>query len=132
MPEVLVYIPTGASIIDPGSGIVGRNFAGSHPWHGIEVYFEGNRFGSSNIKTFADRVYHAADRMVTNYPTVARAVMPVADLERVGTFDGQRVSLVSDGGALTRLARWIGAGEVDGQCFIPDSSRLEAELRRST
>lgn len=135
MHEVKVYIPAPGvtTSIDAESGIVGRE----HP-HGrtrlglvLEVYYEGNRFGAANIVTFADRVYHAADRMATNYPTIARGVFPADELEQVGTFDGDRVQLLPDGGKLTRLARWVGAGVQGEAGFVPDISRLDTELRRT-
>lgn len=129
MREVAVYIPTpgAGTAIDAGSGIVGRFTSGHH----LEVYYEGNRFGAVNIVTFADRVYHAADRMESSYPTSARGVFPAFDFEHVGTLMPDRVQLLPDGGKLTRLARWIGAGDVDEEFFVPDVSRLDVELRRS-
>lgn len=132
MRSVDIYIPTesatatGARLIAKGSGIVGRD--GSY---GLEVYYEGNLYRAANIITFADRVYHAASRMEASYPTAARGVYPRVEFEHVGTFTADRVQLDADGGALTRLARWIGAGEDDGEFFVPDAARLAAELRRS-
>lgn len=130
MRSVDVFIPTAEAVaakaIVKGSGIVGRDH-----FHGLEVYYEGNVYGAGNIVTFADRVYHAASRMETAYPTVARGVYGLTEFEHVGTFVGDRIQLDADGGTLARVARWIGAGTYDEEFFIPDASQLDAELRRS-
>lgn len=91
---VLGTIPAG--IIDSGSGIVSdmrlfyeqqdRSSRGDWPQPTIEVYYEGNRYGMSNIRTFEDRVFQAAGRLVQRYPTIARGVYPRAWFTPVGTF----------------------------------------------
>lgn len=70
------------------------------------VYFEGNIYSTGNIVTFADRVYHAADRLVANYPTVAKSVVKVEALLEVGVFDHTARVLRIDNDAA--LAAWLG------------------------
>ena len=71
---VPVFIPALGSelyrIITKGSGIVGQPYNDNE----ILAYYEGNLYGASNIVTWADRVHHAADRMATAYPTVAKTI----------------------------------------------------------
>jgi hypothetical protein len=114
MSEVTVYVPKlgtiAAQMIDAGSGVVGQPGKQVSAVEVIEVYYEGNRFGYSNVHTFADRVKVAADRMGQSYPTIARAVYPVDMLVEVGQFDGRQVLLVDgdDRVALALIAAWIG------------------------
>lgn len=107
MRSATVYVPAGTGEllgIDPRSGIVGQPVANGF----VEVYFEGNRFGASNIVTFADRCHHAADRMWESYPTIARKTVPASLLEEAGTFtEGHGVD-PADVKHTLRLVRWIG------------------------
>jgi hypothetical protein len=79
-----VYIPThpDQTLIAAGSGIVGVDADG-----GVDVWFEGNLYGASNLVTFQDRVAVAASRMEARYPTRARALLPAGHLCAVGTYD---------------------------------------------
>jgi hypothetical protein len=81
--QVLVPRPgTGAALrIVRGSGVVG--VAGLTPT--IVVHFEGNIYGAENLRTFDQRVQHAADRLRTGYPTSARGTFPRHDFDVVGT-----------------------------------------------
>jgi hypothetical protein len=82
-------------MIDPGSGVVampdsndrepGVTAAGDREGR-ISVWFEGNRFGAINLQRWADRVFCAADRMVSRYPTRAVAVLAEDDFTCVGLF----------------------------------------------
>lgn len=76
----LVVIPKASSQacahIDPSSGVVARR-SGDR----MSVYFEGNRFGAVNLKTYVERVKNAAGRMFQGYPTVARAGYDLLDFE---------------------------------------------------
>lgn len=47
----------------------------------IDVYYEGNLHGSSNLRTYEDRVYHAWDRMRMKYPTSARTRVLMSEIE---------------------------------------------------
>jgi hypothetical protein len=114
--NLAVYVPNRASPhglaargLVPGSAIVGRSETTvdtpSPPgWR--QVYYEGNLHGAENIITFADRVYHAADRLVHGHPTTTRAIVPAVALATVGTFDYRTRTLsLSDQAA---LAAWLG------------------------
>lgn len=102
-----VYIPHHSLGIDEGSGVVGHDTGGDR----ILVDFEGNRFGASNIITFADRVYHAASRQEHDYPTIARKFVPRELLVEIGWFDGDRVQVPP--GNEDALATWLGTHTLD-------------------
>lgn len=124
--ELNVYVPkigTNAhATIDAGSGIVGTVVAGGE----VRIDFEGNRYRTDNIRTWADKVFHAAGRHTFNegrgYPTVARAHVPSEDLTCVGTFvyddawpskafgsNVYRIDLRDDAPAQLDLAAWLGS-----------------------
>jgi hypothetical protein len=84
--HAVIYVPVERSIydtmIDPGSGIVGAEHG-----HELVIYYEGNRFGASNMHDPLERVKNAFGRLATLYPTVARmSVLPNTrnQLVRVG------------------------------------------------
>jgi hypothetical protein len=56
------------------------------------------------MQTYAEKVQHAAGRHVTNYPTVARMLVPATDLRWVGTYDyeANRLNLTNQ----TELDAW--------------------------
>lgn len=87
MKELLVLVPkpgTPAGLtIDHGSGVVCD--PESDAKGRVQVYFEGNRFGA-DMRTFGERVLHAAGRLDKNYPTIARGVFDKTDFDQVGTF----------------------------------------------
>lgn len=116
MPQhFTLYVPRVAEVtsIDARSAVVGTpakdyfpdllGFGGADE---IVVDFEGNRYGATNMVTYADRASHAAGRHQVHYPTVARLVVKAAQLIRVGSFDfrNERVH-VDDRDALTA---WLG------------------------
>jgi hypothetical protein len=68
--------------IDAGSGVVTANWQEVGP---LTVYFEGNRFGSDNLTTLAERIKCAAGRLHRRYPTIARGVFPASEFAPVGT-----------------------------------------------
>ena len=49
------------------------------------VSYEGNLYGG--LPNWEERVMHAADRLATGYPTVARAVTDKDQFEVIGTID---------------------------------------------
>jgi hypothetical protein len=128
-----VYIPHAAApkrlrdtvaLIDPKSAIVSvPDLSGDE----LLVYFEGNRYRAANMITFADRARHAAERLATNYPTIARALVPRRALTRVGSFTPDHGVDVPDARALVALARWLEL--LDGERF--DSDALHEQLRLS-
>lgn len=95
--EVLVPKPgtPAALTIDSGSGIVTD---ATKIAERIEVYFEGNRFGAVNLRTFEERVKQAAGRLQQRYPTIARGFYAPSEFESVGTYT------FSDDWKETRLA----------------------------
>jgi hypothetical protein len=122
-----VFVPTEGSrawsSIDRGSGIVGSPLADG--W--LLLDYEGNRYGAANIKSYADRVKHAAGRQRTLYPTVARMHADPSDVIKVGEFD-PNTGLVTVGknapadenDCWNRLAHWLG---IRGDEMILDDLR---------
>jgi hypothetical protein len=87
---------------------VGRLSEGSQL---VMVYFEGNRFGADNLQRWVDRVNCAAGRLLSRYPTVATALLPVGELEEVGVFDVDRgVATLHDERARLVVSRWTEEG----------------------
>lgn len=83
-----VYVPRGGALstIKRGSGIVGVK------GHGVEdrtlIYYEGDVYRMEDKRRpYEELVYHAADRMAVDYPTIAKAMVKTTDLLEVGTFD---------------------------------------------
>lgn len=124
---VTVYLPTltpggffphALPSIDPKSGIVG---VPARIDKNTLVYYEGNRYGAVNIVTWADRVDHAADRLRTDYPTVAKAMVPTDQLTPVGTWDGQEITLL-DAPEANLVYSWLelherGEHALDDECL---------------
>lgn len=110
MSELAVYVPVPGSptTIGRGAGIVGRPLSGQPDI--IEVYYEDNRYGTLDYQAEREQrpiyevcLYHAADRLVTNYPTAARSWIPATVLREVGRFDSAtRTLTVTDEMALRR------------------------------
>lgn len=119
---IAVYVPKrdGESGHPPltfpaGAGIAGSpapDWLGGDETDKLIVDYEEGR--ASNVVTYADRVYHAADRHCAHYPTHRRMLVAADRLIRVGTYHpGEgRVEIdetsVPRGQALYRLAEWIG------------------------
>lgn len=84
-----VYVPnkigrSSLGFIHAGSAIVSKGFEDSEGY--IEVYYEGNIYGASNIRSFEDKASHAADRLAKRYPTIARRKVLKSHLTEVGEF----------------------------------------------
>jgi hypothetical protein len=60
--------------IDAASGIVAIFHDGVY-----QVYYDGNRFGSEPLADWDARVRHAAGRLMTGYPTIARLTLEPAE-----------------------------------------------------
>lgn len=101
--------------IRPGSGIVG-NFDMSVGR--VEVYYEGNLYGWTDMERYVQRCFHAWDRMITHYPTVARAWLQSADLIRVGDFDPLTKRVEVHPLDEKRLAEWLGMEQVPEQELV--------------
>lgn len=110
-----VYLPIDQAVhdhIDRGSGIVGSVW--DNPSGGrIVIDYEGGRYHQSNIKTFADRVYHAAGRHSERYPTAARMSVEADSLVKVGTFDARYRRLSLEPNQIDNVAAWIGCTVAD-------------------
>lgn len=125
MREIFLYVPADplhrmVAATVSGSAIVGRPEPGGTT---VEVYFEGNTTGSSNIRTYADRAYHASNRMLHNFPTSAKEIVPRDALIVVGTFHVSRRRITLTGPTSERaVADWVGGGELD-------TAELEASRR---
>lgn len=89
-----IYVPTEKchAHILPGSGIVGVELEG--PRRQVLIHFEGNRYGSENIKTWEDKLLHAAGRLVERYPTIAFAVVDRDAVRAVGIYETDTWSVV--------------------------------------
>jgi hypothetical protein len=103
VPSVDYPVPLLEAMILPGSAIVGTpNREGL-----VKIDYEGNKFGGSYFELYAHRVRHAAGRHVANYPTVARAWVPVETLHQVGWYDvdSERIRIEDS----EKLEGWIGS-----------------------
>lgn len=87
----------------------------------IVIYYEGNRFGSATMKTFADRCRVAAGRLAADRDaggvgtsTSAVAWVRREELIRVGLFDPEEVLVtIGDAGAAVVLSDWLGVERLD-------------------
>lgn len=108
--HLTVYIPHRGRDLDmseriaPGAGIVGTQLADPDL---VMIDYEANLHGSSNIVTYADRVYHAASRHTDKYPTVTRSVVRASDLLDIGEWDMATTVLVYPA-AVPMLGEWLG------------------------
>jgi hypothetical protein len=82
--ELVIFVPASPevrAVVRPGSAIVGRRDDNGQ----VLIYFEGNVYGY--MTDFDEMLLHAADRLVSRYPTVARAVVGASELAEVGYYD---------------------------------------------
>lgn len=96
--KLTIYVPSPggrvSQYVAPGSGIVG--VADEKRPDRVRIWYEGNLYDAENMRTYKDRLMHAADRAATNYPTVARATVPKDDLIAVGVYDTETWSATFD------------------------------------
>lgn len=121
-----VYVPEGAASIIPGSGVVGSRDIGRTF---IVIDFEGNKFGSENMRSWAEKVFHAAGRHVCCYPTVARMTVSPSMVRKIGTYDvaTDRIHL-EDAEA---LKAWIGAEDYAELAITKEGTVLtDAAMRK--
>lgn len=80
-----------ASTIAPHSAIVARRFAGAGDVYNTLVSYEGWTLGGPEGLSSRERwnlgLLHAADRMITEYPTVAQATCKHDDVLTIGLYD---------------------------------------------
>jgi hypothetical protein len=95
-------------LIAKDSGIVGVLKGGDPNRKKIEVSYEGNLYQCENLQKWEERVMHAADRLATGYPTVARRILPFEQFETVGVI-GKDASghwiITHHDGTITELSR---------------------------
>jgi len=85
--SVIVLVPRAAGPIAPASGVVtGGARDGLEAGH-FRVWFEGNLYGATNLRHWADRIHCAADRMLSTYPTTAVLNLPADDFQALGFYD---------------------------------------------
>lgn len=135
MTQYPLYIPNpdaperermSVAAILPKSAIVGEPDLGASEARTL-IYYEGNRYGATNMVTLADRAAIAAGRLSERYPTVAMASVPTAALTRVGVFTPDHGIDVPDARGLIALARWLDL--FDGEQV--DTDAMHRELRVS-
>lgn len=103
-----IYVPRPGSLteamIRPHSAVVASIDEGVDM---ASCFFEGNIYGAQNLRSFHDRLVVAAGRLTSDYPTTARALVSVADLIRVASYDTRFLAVrdVIDG---QRLSKWAG------------------------
>jgi hypothetical protein len=80
-----IFVPRGPELagrtLIAGSGLVGIPAGPGR----VLVYFEGNRYGSENVRTWADKVRVAAGRLQEVAPTSAVLIADANDLYAVGS-----------------------------------------------
>lgn len=88
--QLPIFVPKqsehGNTSLLPGTAIVGIEVLNEEQGV-IRGYFEGNKYGASNIESFEDKCLIAAGRGIQRYPTTAWDVFEIAELEKVGTYD---------------------------------------------
>ncbi len=57
----------------------------------VDVSYEGNLYRAIGLEKWEQRVMHAADRLATGYPIVARRTMPFDQFEKLGVVDQEPV-----------------------------------------
>lgn len=88
IPKINVYVPkvgtSSRGFVKPGSAVVGIT-----PEPGSETYvvvdYEGNIYNAKNMRSFHEKVSHAADRHIARYPTMARMTVGRDTLITVGS-----------------------------------------------
>lgn len=72
-----------------------------------KVYFEGNVYGSEDLENFESKLLHAAGRAVKNYPTIAKAFIPISELNCVGEYDFENKSFIRSTSNVEALNAWL-------------------------
>lgn len=111
--ELGIYVPDGTGYIAGGSAVVGYPIERpmdetTPPYYEVLVYYEGWIHGACQYEGLDARgrweagLLHAADRLVTAYPTAAMATLPAPRLKRVGSYDPKhkRIIEITDNEAL--------------------------------
>jgi hypothetical protein len=112
------------AVIANGSGVVAVP-AEEDPGK-LRVYYEGNLYNAANMRTWADRVRHAAERLTAAAPVIATGVSEPDEFLEVGSFAApEGVVLANNEEARSALARWLGvsAGDLDAECRLSEALR---------
>lgn len=92
--------------IAAGSGVVAKEVQEGF----MDVYFEGNLYGASNMQTIEERIYQAASRLFNKYPTVARMRLPKSIVleyfDEIGQIDS-RYNIVINRQSKRLLDKWL-------------------------
>lgn len=112
--------------------IDGRSERQIAPDSNLVIDFEGNRYNSQNMRTFADRAVHAAGRHREHYPTVARCVVPRKRLMHVATFDleAEQVTMLGPD-EVQALMRWLDVTHEQLQPELQGTSRRAVDAARA-
>jgi hypothetical protein len=99
------------AIISTRSAIVGLPVGYEQRW--IDAYFEGWLNGPMQYRDRDARglweagIFHAASRMVTNYPTIACAHLPTEALTCIGNYRPKERHLHIDSEGIVALDEWL-------------------------
>ena len=120
-----VYVPCAGSAalatILSGSGIVSDGER--DPSGRLVIDFEGNRYGSTSMTTYADRVDHAAGRHLVRYPTVARLAVLPANVIEVANYDTETgVVTVHGPEEAVLLAEWCRVDEASDAGLVTEAN----------
>lgn len=126
-PDATPRLRAQTSGIIEGSGIVGRPFPPGDPESPLLIYYEGDKYGSEQFAVYANRVSHAAGRMIFDAPTIARMLVRREAVKQVGWFYDKHGVEVEDAEGLMAIAKWLGYFKTGDTSF--DSSALHRELR---
>ena len=110
--ELAIYVPKAGTwlgkTVAKGSAVVGIPREGVDPGK-VVVYFEGNVYGAENLKRYAERCLHAAERGLRRYPTLAFSEAALDDLIPVGKFHyPEMVVELGNEQAFATLKDWCG------------------------
>lgn len=115
-----VYVPAAdtraRSHMEAGAGIVGTSEGTDDDDDARTLVYYQERTSAVNVITFADRVFHAADRLRHQAQTHRLCALPSAQLIEVGYFDeneGRVLLDTTNADAAAELARWLDADELD-------------------
>jgi hypothetical protein len=112
-----------------GTGIVGSDESESDGEYTLVYYQEATP--AVNIINYADRVFHAADRLRHHAPTSRMRAFAADELIEVGYFDEFEGRILVTGFE-DELARWLGADEVPSselECKGAEHFRLRRQLQ---
>ncbi|MCU1136955.1 hypothetical protein [Stenotrophomonas maltophilia] len=106
--DYMIVVPASKTQVDHGSAMVTKMVPDADGY--VIVHFESNRYRASNMERFVEKLYHAASRAATRYPTTAKQAFRKEDLKVVGKFNltSRRITNVTDSSSLKNWAGEIG------------------------